>query len=802
MFYNIPQELKKLNRWVCWKKESRKGGPTKVPVNPKTGGRAMSNNPSTWGSFEAALECMKVKNLEGIGFMFNGDGIVGVDIDKCRDPETGILSSEAKDIVSALDSYTEISQSGTGIHIICRGKLPEGKRRKGNVEMYEVGRFFIMTGDILDDVHTEIQERTEQLKYVYDKYLKAVEEKKPAAPVKRPEISLTESEIIRKAMAAQNGEKFAALFNGTWNGLYSSQSEADIALCNMLAFWTGRDAGMMDRIFRQSALYRPKWDEKRGGQSYGEMTIQDAINKCDKIYNPSEYFQDRAPVPKNFQPPLPELLPPEPPPEKESDQLPDWLTGPYNDMWNAERLIEKYGNILKFNKTKGSWYIWNGKQWKEDEKDEIRNLADETIVDLYKYKDPLYSKLSNQKDGEKKYAAFLGWLSRSRNTSRKNNMITEAESWPGISAVSSEFDKEEWLFNCANGTIDLRTGELLPHTKENMITKISHVEYDPDAKAPVFKKFLERIFDGKKHLIDFIQRAVGYSLTGSTREQCVFVCYGSGANGKSTLINIIQEMMGDYARNTNFTTFTVRNDSNTNDIARLMGSRFVTAMEVGEDKRLNEALIKQLSGGDLISARYLHKEFFDFYPTFKIWMGTNHKPKIKETDDGIWRRIKLIPFEVTIPPNERDGELLAKLRRELPGILAWAVKGCLDWQKQGLNPPDEVNMATDTYRSEMDVLQAFLSECIAKKEGAYVKSGDLYKVYTEWCEENGERPFSSTKLSLKLKERGIQKGRTKTMRFWDGIELTQEGKQYLYSKYEGKKQYDDYEQTQFSWEDL
>ena len=396
----------------------------------------------------------------------------------------------------------------------------------------------------------------------------------------------------------------------------------------------------------------------------------------------------------------------------------------------------------------------------------------------------------------------MGWLSKARNTARKNNMITEAESWDGVSAVSDDFDNNEWLFNCTNGTIDLKSGKMMPHDKDNLLTKIAAVEFDPEAKAPVFEKFMEKIFDGNKGLIEFIQRAIGYSLTGSVREQCIFVCHGSGANGKSTLINAIQDMIGDYARNTNFTTFTVRNDSNTNDIARLMGSRFVTAMEIGEDKRLNEALIKQLSGGDIISARYLHKEFFDYYPTFKIWMGANHKPKIKETDNGIWRRIKLIPFEITIPPEERDGDLPLKLKKEFPGILAWAIKGCLAWQKEGLNPPPEVNMATDTYRGEMDIIQSFLSECTIEKEEGVIKSGDLYKVYSEWCDENGERAVSSTKFSLKMKERGFGKGRVNNLRIWEGIEFTLTGKQLMYSKYEGRKQTEEYEQNVLPWDTL
>ena len=291
MYENIPQELKQLNRWVCWKLEERDGKPTKVPVNPKTGGRAMSNNPDTWGSFETALECHKKYNLQGVGFMFNGDGIVGVDIDGCRDPETGTLTAEARDIIYTLESYTELSQSGTGIHIICKGRLPEGKRRHGKVEMYETGRFFIMTGNVLDDGHTEIEERTAELAQIHAKYVADKPKKtKKAAP--QTEITLNDEAIINKASNAKNGYAFQELMAGRWEGNYSSQSEADLALCNILAFYT-KDSATINRIFRRSGLYRDKWDEARPDGTYGSITIMKAINDVTETYTPKKAKQEK-----------------------------------------------------------------------------------------------------------------------------------------------------------------------------------------------------------------------------------------------------------------------------------------------------------------------------------------------------------------------------------------------------------------------------------------------------------------------------------------------------------------------------
>lgn len=798
-YINIPNELRKLNRWVCWAMEERNGKPTKVPKNPKTAGNAMPDNADTWGSFKQAIDTAKRHNFPGIGFMFNGDGIVGVDIDGCRDKETGELTEIAADIVNTLDSYTEVSASGKGIHIICRGKLPEEKRRHKSVEMYETLRYFIMTGEVLDGRET-IQERSEQLLIVHEKYINV--QKKPKSVSKKPDIvlNLDDDEIIDKAMAAKNGDLFTDLMNGNWKHRYQSQSEADIALCNLLAFWTGKDADKMNRIFCRSGLYRGKWDEARPGGSYGSITIQNSIANCDKVYTPKtekskrkkkEHTPEVENIPADDDESFDHLVK-----EYEADvKLPHWIYGPYNDMWNSQRFIEAFGDNLRYNTSKGCWCIWNGKNWAEDRIGAIRQLADEAIMKLYDYK----AQMERLDPEDKRIKLFLEWLRNSRNTGRKDNMIKETQTAYSIAALPEMFDSDQWLINVNNGTIDLRTGKLREHKRQDMITRICPVDYDENAKAPVFENFLKQIFSDNTELIKFIQRAMGYSLTGSTREQSLFVCYGTGANGKSTLIGVMQEIMGEYARNTNFSTFAVRNDTNTNDIARLVGTRFVTAMEVGEDKRLNEALVKQLTGGDKISARFLHKEFFDFVPTFKIWMGVNHKPKIKETDNGIWRRIKLVPFEVTIPPKDRDPELLNKLRAEMPGILAWAVKGCLEWLKNGLNPPEEIHEATNAYRGEMDTMQVFLEDCIAAKSGGTVKTGELYQVYVLWCEKNGERYVSNTKFGTKMKERGYKKGRTMVMRYYEDIILTDYANKLKYGVSDkGKNFADDYVQEGFT----
>jgi putative DNA primase/helicase len=279
------------------------------------------------------------------------------------------------------------------------------------------------------------------------------------------------------------------------------------------------------------------------------------------------------------------------------------------------------------------------------------------------------------------------------------------------------------------------------------------------------------------HLIRFLQRAVGYSLSGTINEQVLFILYGTGANGKSTFVETVRSLLGDYAQQSEFETFLVRKNGGgpRNDIARLKGARFVSAVEAEQGCRLSETIIKQVTGGDKITARFLYQEFFEFTPEFKLFLASNHKPRIVGTNEAIWRRIRLIPFTVTIPHHERDPHLLDKLRRELPGILAWAIRGCVKWQEKGLGEPSEVAEATSEYRLEEDFLAAFLADkCTADPKGA-ASAGSLYKAYESWCADNGEEPAAQKVFGSELGSRGFLQGKKHGTRCWKGLRLRYEG---------------------------
>ncbi len=436
---------------------------------------------------------------------------------------------------------------------------------------------------------------------------------------------------------------------------------------------------------------------------------------------------------------------------------------PYSDLGNAKRFITAHGRDLLYCTPWGKWLVWDGSRWSVDQKSHVTRLAKEALQALL-----VQAATANDAESQKLAAHVL----RSQSVNHITAMVDLAKCEPGIPVLPEELDTNPWLLAVQNGTVDLRTGELKVSRREDRMSKLAPVTIDTKATCPTWKKFLSYALAGKSDLIRFVQQAIGYSLTGSSKEQVLFFLYGTGANGKSTLLNTISALLGDYARQTSTDTLLVkRGDGISNDIARLQGSRFVSAVEAEQGRSLAEALVKRLTGGDKIAARLLYQEYFEFEPTFKLWLGVNHKPNIRGTDEAIWRRIHVIPFTVTIPPAERDKDLGDKLRAELPGILNWAIEGCLDWQKSGLIAPPEVQDATDTYREEMDVLETFLRERCCEEVRGRVSPSRLYDEYANWCGGNGERLLNNRDFTTRLKERGITQGRNTHERFWTGIAL-------------------------------
>jgi putative DNA primase/helicase len=413
------------------------------------------------------------------------------------------------------------------------------------------------------------------------------------------------------------------------------------------------------------------------------------------------------------------------------------------DLGNAERFVRDHGEEVRYCYLWGKWLVWTGSRWQRDEAGRAHKLAKETVRSIYRE--------ASSAEDEDRRKALAKHATTSESEARIRAMLELSKSELPISP--DELDADPWLFNAPNGTVDLRSGNLREHRREDLLTKMAGTEHHPGATAPEWAAFLERVLPSEE-LRAFVQRAAGYSATGDTSEQCMFIDHGSGANGKSTFQEALASALGDYAmRAPTEMLMTKRAGGVPNDVARLKGARFVAASETEEGRRLAESLVKDLTGQDTISARFMRAEWFDFRPTHKLWLSTNHKPEIRGTDPAIWRRIRLVPWSVSIPPAEQNRKLLEKLREELPGILAWVVRGCLEWRREGLKAPDDVRRATAAYRTEMDVLGAFLQECCIADPESNVAAKDLYAAYKLWCDENGERAETQRRFGARLTER-------------------------------------------------
>lgn len=464
------------------------------------------------------------------------------------------------------------------------------------------------------------------------------------------------------------------------------------------------------------------------------------------------------------------------------------------DMGNAHRFARLHGQDLRW-VYEWSWLVWTGKAWEFDRTGEVMRRAKQTALTFFAEHEKVTEReqriakeaeaatvqgdteTAERKTAEAKRVlalagAILSWARKSQTRARLEAMIALAQSEQPIPVLASEFDNAPWLLNVRNGTLDLRTGELRNHDRADLLTVTAPVDYDPGSECPTWLAFLDRIMNGNEELLGFLQRLIGYSLTGDVSEQKLFFAWGTGANGKSTFINTILAMLGtDYAAQAAPDLLTVSKGRHPTELADLRGKRLVASVEVDEGKRLAEGLVKQLTGGDKVKARYMRQDFFEFDPTHKLMLVANHKPEIRGTDHAIWRRICLIPFDVTIPEAEQDKALFEKLRMELPGILNWAMQGCLEWQRDGLEVPAVVAAATEQYRNESDMLGAFLDECTVQGETLEAKGGELYNAYKIWCEQNGIDAKSNVWIAKDLASRGYDKYKDRKGAHYIGLGL-------------------------------
>jgi putative DNA primase/helicase len=709
----VPAELKQLPNWVVWKwgKARNDGKRAKLPINPHTGTAARVNDSSTWGTFEEA----DAEGYEGKGFMFSGE-YVGIDFDDCRNPATGVIEPGVMKVIEGLNSYTEISPSGKGVHVIVKATLPgKGKRRNG-IEIYHQGRYFTVTGRVVGK-YSRLRECQAEVDDLYA-YLSDT----ASAPAPRPQVVVVDEPSNGNGHASNNGHhttnpvdemvavlradpKYGPVFDGD-DGNYPSPSEADQGLCSRIARLHGRrddTAEFVEAVFNKSKRAERKVDgqEKWKRADYRESTIAKAMQGLDY---------------------------------------------PLTDSGNAERLFDRHGESFRYVPRLKKFVVFNGKQWQDDDSGIVDQMALEMVRDM---------KLQAAGFSGDEYKRWARHAHQSEQNNGIRNMLDRAKRTPKICMTPDQFNADRWALNSPNGTIDLRTGKLRPHRREDFITHIIPVEYDPDAKCPLWKKVLDTTTAGNKSMQRYFQQLIGMFLTGDISEQNLFIFHGEGGNGKSVILDTIAGMLGEYAHEAPEGFLTAqRFEPHPTDIADLRGRRLCIASETEKGAALRIQRVKRLTGNLRLKGRYMHQDFFEFDRTHKLILVTNNKPNIGENTNAVWRRVRLVPFNVVIAKEKQDKNLLEKLRAEWPGILAWAVRGCLDWQKNGLVEPEQVVKATEQYAAEQDVVGRFIADRCTVGASHSVGATTLYEQFGMWCVQSGEQRTSQKDFGGELTNKG------------------------------------------------
>lgn len=761
---NIPALLKTSCRFCVWKYEKRNGQKTKMPYNPANGDRAKINDLHTFADFKTTLVAYAMGGYDGIGVAV-GNGIGAFDIDKCI-REDGTLNDTAATVLSIFPTaYVERSPSGKGLRgFFC---VPEDyvfdktvyyiNNRRAGLEVYMPGatnRFVTVTGDVYraGEPEGEIPNDETAMTTLLDTLMKR------AKQVQNTQMHhhsyLDDDAVIKHAEESASGEKFKALYAGDWEELYDSQSDADMALLAILSFWCGCDEEQMDRIFRASGLMRPKWDRKQAGTTYGAISIRNAVNTASSVYIPvnaqdivdeefSNLDEDKT---VEFQPDISRItltleeMAPHSNPRYGREEI---------GMGNA--FADYFKPIARYNSERGIWYVYDGTVWQPD----MENLKVAELAKLLADKLYLFALTITEEDSRKR---FIERVKKLQLRKHRETMIKDAKSVFPISMKS--FDRDIYLFNCKNGTLDLRTMEFRNHSPEDYLTKVSPVIYDPDAECPRWRTFIDEIMQGDKARSDYMQKAIGYALTGDTKMECLFILYGpTSRNGKGTTMESILRIMGEYGKNADPTMlqakFNAQSGGPSEEIARLAGARFVNISEPEKKITLDAALTKRLTGNDTITARYLHENSFEFRPNFKIFINTNHRPNITDLTLFESGRIKIIPFDRHFEENEQDKGLkqLFAEPENMSGILNWMLEGYRMYRSQGLAMPDSVKQATMDYQMFSDKMGQFFDENIQEKQSSELRRAAIYTRYKEWCQENGYRAEAAKNLNTEIEKR-------------------------------------------------
>lgn len=770
-YSKVPQELKELPNWGLFRKEwdARKGKYNKYPINAENGELAKSNDPSTWTSFAHAVEKVNQYGAAGLAFFIQPPYML-IDLDHCFEDiqrvKGGDHENEVADFIDRTQSYTELSVSGEGIHIITKGNFPGPKRRHNNVEMYLEERFVALTGNVFGKAVDQINTVSDDnLKYLYQTYLdkqgKVIPLSDDITGPTEPS-TLTANQVIEKALASAQGPKFKKFMDGDWQDMgYTSHSDADQGFANILAFWCAKDKGLMDEVFRQSKMYRPKWDEKRGKGTYADLTLNEAINKTTNVYQPKTSFhitiQDQSSTIKKLDPMLKDMS--------------------WTDTGLRNRFLQKHLHDVKYSAERERFLYFDGHKWSYDQTDMINRMLDPVINDIQK--EPL--EVPEGADEEKISNARNAWIRKCKNHATKSAALKEIASY--VKVTDDTFDSQTGMINTPDGIVNLASGDVRPTTYQDMVTKMTNAGTGEYA-TPIFDKFMQQIFPGHPELISFVLRLMGYSMLGTISEQIIIMLFGqggqsNGANGKSVLVELYRQIMNDYAVTIDPEVVTyqrskMRDSNQDSQLANTKGSRVIVTSELERGAKLSEAIIKRLTGGETITARRLYERPIQFKPTGTLWMTTNYLPTVKGTDNGIWRRIITVPMTAHI--TKKDPRLLDKLMTERDGILHKIIEGALEYQKHGLQIPQIVNDSRQAYQEDMDTVGQFLEDMmiVTNEKRDRVTNEQLYGVYDQW-NQSYQLSLSHQGLSKELVQRGFERWRNSSARGLCGLKPKQVG---------------------------
>ena len=702
------EELAAHHQWVNWRWEQRNGKPTKPPIQPDKS-YARSNDPKTWHSFDkCAAAYEKYGSIDGIGFVLKPPHF-GVDLDNCRDPKTGAIEAWAQEVIDEIASYTEVSPSETGVKIIgTADPMPKLGAKKLVIEKIEGDKSKQIEIFNIDRYFCITREHLDGTPDTVEDGTEAFE--RLAYRVNGQVKVDTDGLPAALADLMEQDKEFAdAWHNGTklTGGKDTTASGLDFSLVIYLS------SKLADEDIERALYAYP-----HGQIGNGTLKGRDADKRIQKLLKVVE--QQRARRQRNQ----------EKSSDKEStitqDDIALVFTGLYRDQ-------------LRYCHTSKSWYEWTGQLWRKDEVAKAYSWTRKTGRDLN------FDGKASSCNGAEKFA-----------------QTDEA-----FAVTHALWDSDPYLLGTPAGTVDLRSGELRPANPEDYITRATGIVPQP-GDCPLWMKFLKEATRDDDGLIEFLQRMAGYSLTGDTREHSLFFVYGPGGNGKSVFLNVLTAIMGDYATVASMDTFQAsRSDRHPTDLAMLSGARLVTASETEEGRLWAESRIKQMTGGDPITARFMHKDFFTYQPQFKLVIVGNHKPALRNVDEAARRRFNIIPFIHKPPAPDKDLE--RKLKAEYPQILQWMIDGCIDWQAEGITQPKVVHEATAEYFEEQDIFGQWIAERCIINANISETSQRLFADWQEFAERNGIPGGTQTAFGNRMNKAGYLLKRTSTRRLRAGI---------------------------------